>query len=146
MIGIYDIETLSVTQDRAEIDFIDIADADNRHTVTVTTSRQVGELHDNLAFQLRHGISTLGGPATSLSGHFIMNAGRADEGVLMPSDGGVTRAVPIKLQIDQRRDHVPNRCFMTAIGHMSEGAMIAERAAVCEIAPSPEITASATNA
>ena len=135
-IGYYDPETLTLGDRFASIDFISARDASDRRRVEVRSRQEADVLLHNLRHQQEHQISALGGRAMICRGPIQMSPGVPDEGVMMV-DGDRTRLLPVKLAFDLDGFQVPDRALMGAVGHMSGGALIAERAAIAPLSPSP---------
>jgi hypothetical protein len=135
-IGYYDPETLTLGDRVATIDFINAQDETDRRTVEVRNRKDADVLLHNLRHQHEHKISALGGRAMICRGPIQMSPGVPDEGVMMV-DGDRTRLLPVKLGFDLDGFRVPDRALIGAVGYVSEGALIAERAAIAPLTPIP---------
>lgn len=138
-IGYYDPETLTLGEKAASIDFISAQDVTDRRRVEVRTRQEADVLLHNLRHQKEHQISALGGRAMICRGPIQMSPGVPDEGVLMV-DGDKTRLLPVKLAFDLDGFRVPDRALIGAVGYLSEGALVAERAAIAPLSPVPSQT------
>jgi hypothetical protein len=135
-IGYYDPETLTLGDRVASIDFISAKDQTDRRRVEVRSRKEADTLLHNLRHQRDHQISALGGRAMICRGPIQMSPGVPDEGVMMV-DGDKTRLLPVKIGFDLDGFRIPDRALMGAVGHISEGALIAERAAIAPLTPIP---------
>jgi hypothetical protein len=135
-IGYYDPETLTLGDRVASIDFISAKDQTDRRRVEVRSRKEADVLLHNLRHQRDHQISALGGRAMICRGPIQMSPGVPDEGVMMV-DGDKTRLLPVKIGFDLDGFRIPDRALMGAVGHISEGALIAERAAIAPLTPIP---------
>ena len=133
-IGYYDPDTLTLGERVASIDFISAQDARDRRRVEVRSREEADVLLHNLRHQQEHQISALGGRAVICRGPIQMSPGIPDEGVMMV-DGDRTRLLPVKIAFPLDGFRVPDRALMGAVGHMSGGALIAERAAIAPLSP-----------
>lgn len=139
MIGFYDPATLKIDGDAAVIDFINATDMDDRKKVRAAGREEIEDLAHNLRHQRDNKISALGGQAMTIRGPITMNPGRDDEGVVM-IEGDETRVMPVKFAFEHGDDEIPERSLIGAIGHVKEGALIAERAVICPLFPMPRHT------
>lgn len=135
-IGYYDPQTLTLGDRVATIDFISAQDETDRRRVEVRTRKEADVLLHNLRHQRDHQISALGGRAMICRGPIQMSPGVPDEGVMMV-DGDRTRLLPVKIGFELDGFRIPDRALMGAVGHISEGALIAERAAIAPLTPIP---------
>lgn len=135
-IGYYDPETLNLGDKVASIEFIDARNETDRRRVEVRNRQEADVLLHNLRHQKEHKISALGGRAMICRGPVQMSPGIPDEGVMMV-DGDRTRLLPVKLAFDLDGFRIPDRALMGAVGHLSEGALVAERAAIAPLSPIP---------
>lgn len=135
-IGYYDPDTLTLGERVASIDFISAQDGRDRTRVEVRNREEADVLLHNLRHQQQHQISALGGRAMICRGPIQMSPGIPDEGVMMV-DGDRTRLLPVKLAFDLDGFRVPDRALLGAVGHLSGGALIAERAAIAPLSPAP---------
>jgi hypothetical protein len=138
-IGYYDPETLTLGDRVASIEFISANNASDRRRVEVRNRQEADVLLFNLRHQRDHMISALGGRAVICRGPIQMSPGVPDEGVMMV-DGDKTRLLPVKLAFDMEDFRVPDRALMGAVGYMTGGALIAERAAIAPLSPIPTQT------
>ncbi len=138
-IGYYDPETLTLGDRVASIDFISANDASERRRVEVRNRQEADILLHNLRHQREHQISATGGRAMICRGPIQMSPGVPDEGVMMV-DGDMTRLLPVKLAFELDGFRVPDRALMGAVGHLSGGALIAERAAIAPLSAIPTMT------
>jgi len=138
-IGYYDPETLTLGDRLASIDFISANDAADRRRVEVRSRQEADVLLHNLRHQRDHHISAIGGRAMICRGPIQMSPGVPDEGVMMV-DGDMSRLLPVKLAFDLEDFRVPDRPLMGAVGYMSGGALIAERAAIAPLSAIPTMT------
>ena len=135
-IGYYDPETLTLGDRVATIEFISAQDETDRRTVEVRNREEADTLLHNLRHQKEHQISAFGGRALICRGPIQMSPGVPAEGVMM-MDGDKTRLLPVKIGFDLDGYRIPDRALMGAVGYVSEGALIAERAAIAPLSPVP---------
>lgn len=135
-IGYYDPETLTLGDRVATIEFISAQDETDRRTVEVRNREEADTLLHNLRHQKEHQISAFGGRALICRGPIQMSPGVPDEGVMM-MDGDKTRLLPVKIGFELDGYRIPDRALMGAVGYLSEGALIAERAAIAPLSPVP---------
>jgi len=136
-IGYYDPDTLTLGDKVASIDFINATDIADRRRVEVRNRQDADVLLHNLRHQRDYKISALGGRAMMCRGPIHMSPGVPDEGVMMV-DGDEARLLPVKLGFPLGDFRVPERALIGAIGHMSGGALIAERAAIAPLSLMPQ--------
>lgn len=135
-IGYYDPESLTIGDRIATIDFINARDETDRYQVAVRNRQEADTLLHNLRHQKDHQISAFGGRAMICRGPIQMSPGIPDEGVMMV-DGDRTRLLPVKIGFDLDGFRIPDRALMGAVGYISEGALVAERAAIAPLVPVP---------
>lgn len=135
-IGFYDPSTLNLGDQVASIEFINVQDKNDRRRVEVRSREEADVLLHNLRHQRDHQISALGGRAMICRGPIHMSPGFPDEAIMMV-EGDRTRILPVKIAFDLDGFRIPDRALMGAVGHLSEGAFIAERAAITPLSPTP---------
>jgi len=133
-IGYYDPETLTLGDRVASIEFISATDGADRRRVEVRNRQEADVLLHNLRHQRDYKISAFGGRAMMCRGPIQMSPGVADEGVMMV-DGDEARLLPVKLALPLGDVRIPERALIGAIGFLSGGALIAERAAIAPLSP-----------
>lgn len=133
-IGYYDPETLTIGERVASIEFINATNSADRRRVEVRTRQDADVLLHNLRHQRDNKISALGGKAMMCRGPIQMSPGVADEGVMM-IDGDEAKLLPVKIDAPLGGVRIPGRALIGAIGYLSGGALIAERAAIAPLSP-----------
>ena len=135
-IGYYDPDTLTIESQAVSIEFINASNEGDRRRVEARSKNEIDILLHNLRHQRDHQISALGGRAMICRGPIQMSPGIPDEGIMMV-DGDKTRLLPVKIACELDGFRIPDRALMGAVGYMSEGALIAERAAIAPLMPTP---------